>query len=194
MEGLEFSSGPLAGQRIEVEREVVAGREGELKLDDVEVSRRHASLRPAAGGIEVEDLGSTNGTYVNGIRVGGATIAPVGSIVKLGTSEAAVFAVPEADPNATRVAGSVPPDLTAPGRPVPEPPAAPPQSAPEPASPAPAAPAPAAPAPAPAAQIPAPGPQVPTREVATRLLLPEILTFATIGLVAVALVIYFAAR
>ena len=55
-------------------------------LDDREVSRVHARLVPAPGGrVGVEDLGSKNGTFVNGARIGGAThLLDPGDIVRIG--------------------------------------------------------------------------------------------------------------
>ena len=84
---LVFSEGPLAGQRVEVDAELVLGREdASLTIDDEEISRRHAIVRPTDGGIEIEDLGSTNGTYVNAVRIEGPTRLAGGDTVKLGRS------------------------------------------------------------------------------------------------------------
>ena len=67
---LVFTQGPLTGQRLEPEGELVIGREGAaLTIEDSELSRRHAAVRPVEGGIEIEDLGSLNGTFVNGQRI-----------------------------------------------------------------------------------------------------------------------------
>ncbi|MBK9000556.1 MAG: sigma 54-interacting transcriptional regulator [Myxococcales bacterium] len=62
-----------------------------LQLDDSQVSREHAELAPAAGGVSVTDLGSRNGTFVDEQRVGeaGAT-APVGSCIRCGKTLLAV--------------------------------------------------------------------------------------------------------
>src|SRR5918994_3490609 len=84
---LVFKEGPLSGQRIEVDAELVLGREdAALTIDDEELSRRHAVIRPGDGGIEIEDLGSTNGTFVNGSRIEGPTRLAGGDTVKLGRS------------------------------------------------------------------------------------------------------------
>lgn len=59
--------------------EVGLGRalENVLVLDDPSLSRRHARLRIIGGGrLEVEDLASSNGTYVNGRKIGRATVGP----------------------------------------------------------------------------------------------------------------------
>ena len=67
---LVVMEGPLAGQRFEVEAELVVGREGEgVKIDDPELSRRHAVLRVLGTGLEIEDLGSLNGTFLNRKRI-----------------------------------------------------------------------------------------------------------------------------
>lgn len=63
-------TGPEAGRRIELELELSIGRQdGDLVLEDPEVSRRHAVLRRSGGSVLVEDLDSTNGTFVNGERI-----------------------------------------------------------------------------------------------------------------------------
>ncbi|MGI8631092.1 MAG: FHA domain-containing protein [Solirubrobacterales bacterium] len=63
MATLKVISGSDSGQSMEIDHEIVVGREGaDLAIDDAEVSRRHAAIRPVDGGLEVEDLGSKNGT------------------------------------------------------------------------------------------------------------------------------------
>jgi len=73
------------GRSFEVSGELVVGRvEADVSLDDEEVSRRHALVRPAGLGIEILDLGSRNGTWVNGARISGATPLGHGDAVRLG--------------------------------------------------------------------------------------------------------------
>jgi pSer/pThr/pTyr-binding forkhead associated (FHA) protein len=65
---LEIVEGPGAGKEIIINRPVVIGRAGDadVVLEDGEVSRQHARLTPTDdGGATVEDLGSSNGTFVN---------------------------------------------------------------------------------------------------------------------------------
>ncbi len=85
MRWVVFEDGPLAGRRVEVTAVLVLGREAaDLVIDDPEVSRRHAGLRPAGDGLEIEDLGSLNGTWVNGTRIQGAVRLSPGDRVRLG--------------------------------------------------------------------------------------------------------------
>jgi predicted component of type VI protein secretion system len=85
---LTVSSGPGVGQSLEVEQEVVIGRENaDLTIDDPEISRRHAVIRPIERGVEVEDLGSLNGTFVNGERIEAAVPLTVTGTVRVGDSE-----------------------------------------------------------------------------------------------------------
>ena len=82
---LVVTQGALTGQRLELEGELVIGREGvAVTIDDPELSRRHAAVRPVDGGFEVEDLGSLNGTFVNGRRIEGPTKLSGGDTIKLG--------------------------------------------------------------------------------------------------------------
>ena len=71
---------PLSGS------EYVIGRDPSCDwvIDDVEVSRRHARLLAQSGGFAIEDLGSTNGTFVNGQRI--RTVLPLlpGATIRLG--------------------------------------------------------------------------------------------------------------
>ena len=73
---------------MEVEQEVVIGRENDdLTISDPEISRRHALVRPIPRGIEVEDLGSMNGTYVNGKRIDEVVELTIGGTVRVGNSD-----------------------------------------------------------------------------------------------------------
>jgi hypothetical protein len=64
------TTGPEAGRRVELGLEVAIGRQdADLVVEDPEVSRRHAVLRRSGGSVVVEDLESTNGTFVNGERI-----------------------------------------------------------------------------------------------------------------------------
>lgn len=66
--------------------ERILGRAGDCDfvIPDPSVSRHHAVLRPVPGGWEITDLGSTNGTRVNGWRVEGPTPVRSGDTLGLG--------------------------------------------------------------------------------------------------------------
>jgi pSer/pThr/pTyr-binding forkhead associated (FHA) protein len=63
----EIVEGPGAGRQIELTGPLVLGRDSsaDVVLDDGQISRRHARVTPSNGGVVVEDLESTNGTFVN---------------------------------------------------------------------------------------------------------------------------------
>jgi len=61
------------------------GSEADIQLTDIGASRQHAELRQVDGHTEVHDLGSTNGTLVNGQRVTAATLTD-GDRVTVGTT------------------------------------------------------------------------------------------------------------
>ena len=168
---------PMEGREVEASPGAVLGREGtEIVVADPEVSRRHAAIREHQGGVAIEDLGSTNGTFVNDRKVQGVQPLSNGDEVRLGNTVFRVrVAVAQADAGATMVgnvqasapqvtaARSIPSDLGAP--PTQQQPAA---AAPQPAAPA-APPQPANPATAPRGDVPAPPEVVPS---AVRRVLP----------------------
>ncbi len=80
--------GPMRGKRAQIHGGT--GRVGtaagsDLKLDDKAVSRVHCELRVGKDAITLKDLGSTNGTFVDGVRVRDADVAP-GAHVRVGGS------------------------------------------------------------------------------------------------------------
>jgi pSer/pThr/pTyr-binding forkhead associated (FHA) protein len=88
MARLRVVTGPLAGQTVEVDKEVVIGREEntDMMIDDEELSRRHAVVRRFANRLQVEDLDSFNGTFVDGNRIKEPTLIGGGAEIKIGTT------------------------------------------------------------------------------------------------------------
>ena len=79
-----------AGRRLAIVEATTAGRSPDcaLHLDhDEYVSSRHALITPADNGVWVEDLGSTNGTYVNGAQVTTARLLQGGDLIRIGETQ-----------------------------------------------------------------------------------------------------------
>nr|WP_222132421.1 FHA domain-containing protein [Pseudonocardia sp. C8] len=84
---LVVTQGPLAGSRITLDsRPILIGRadDSTLKLDDDYASTRHARISQQGDDWYVEDLGSTNGTYLERNKVTGPTRVPLGTPVRIG--------------------------------------------------------------------------------------------------------------
>ena len=84
---LLVTQGPLAGSRITLDsRPILIGRadDSTLKLDDDYASTRHARISQQGDDWYVEDLGSTNGTYLERNKVTGPTRVPLGTPVRIG--------------------------------------------------------------------------------------------------------------
>jgi len=64
---LEIVEGPGAGKQFDIATAVVIGRDNsaDLVIDDSQASRRHARIEPSGHGAVVEDMDSTNGTFIN---------------------------------------------------------------------------------------------------------------------------------
>src|SRR4051795_8579031 len=153
----------MEGREQNLQAGATIGREGcDVNLMDPEVSRRHAAIRDQGGSLAIEDLGSTNGTFVNDKRISAVTVLSDGDVVRLGntvwaiksTAPAGATSVGQAQPASAApqvtAARAVPSDIQTPA---PQPTTA--QQVPAAAAAAPAAAAAAAPA-APAAAAPTP--------------------------------------
>src|ERR1044071_341144 len=84
---IEVVAGVDRGKSLELSEEVTVGKDpsASLVLDDPTVSRMHFTIRPCADGWLLRDLGSTNGTDVNGVRVIEARVAP-GQTIAIGST------------------------------------------------------------------------------------------------------------
>ena len=82
------------------EGEHIAGRDAEcsLVIDAATVSRRHARIKVQSGITTIEDLGSTNGTHVDGVRISSITQVNAGSKIALGSTVLLVKATGSAAP------------------------------------------------------------------------------------------------
>jgi pSer/pThr/pTyr-binding forkhead associated (FHA) protein len=82
-----MKEGPLAGERFEIDRELVLGRtNADITIQDPLISRRHAVVRAADSAIEIEDLGSLNGTIVNDERIQSPRRLEHGDVIALGST------------------------------------------------------------------------------------------------------------
>ncbi len=133
---LTIQVGPDPGKTYALDvPEMVIGRElgADIVISDVEVSRKHAHLVAQQGSYLIEDLGSTNGTVVNGMRLASPYLLHPGDQIALGEHVILVYEAVQLDPEATQIsAGSAaprppvtliePPLYQAPPEPMPRPP------------------------------------------------------------------------
>lgn len=87
----------LDGQRYSLNAgSVLLGRssEADILIDDTGVSRRHLEIRTGQGTARAVDLGSTNGSYVNGQRVHGEAELTDGSIITMGRTRMTFLLIP----------------------------------------------------------------------------------------------------
>ena len=136
---LLMRQGPNPGKIYELNKDILTiGRDvnNDIVIADAEVSRSHARLTVQAGGYLVEDLGSTNGSFVDGQRLTSPQLLRPGAILNLGETVSLEFQAAEEEVVATKIASPVvaaametTPDSVAPPTVIePSPPAAPPQN------------------------------------------------------------------
>jgi len=77
-----------SGQRVDLGATVTVGRlpECTISVNDTNISRKHAEIRPGTSAFVVVDLGSTNGTLVNGIKITGEHRLADGDIISFGST------------------------------------------------------------------------------------------------------------
>jgi len=110
---LVMHSGPTPGKVFPMEGDLITiGREAGngIIINDAEVSRKHTQFVFQGGKVIVTDLGSTNGTFVDGQRLTGQHILQPGQIISLGEQISLLFEmVAQVDPNATMMSTGRPP-------------------------------------------------------------------------------------
>jgi hypothetical protein len=92
--GATFS---LEGDQLTIGRDSASG----IAINDAEISRKHARLTFQGGKYVIEDLGSTNGTFVNGQRLASPVVLKSGDVVSLGEQIVLMFEALSGDPGAT---------------------------------------------------------------------------------------------
>jgi predicted component of type VI protein secretion system len=156
-------SGPTVGKVTALSTpEVTIGREtsNTITINDAEVSRKHAKMELRGSAYAIQDLGSTNGTFVNGKRITGVQVLNAGDVVSFGETIVLVYEA-AVDQNAT-VVSSAPP-RTSPGKQSPAPAARPAPTPVKPATP---------PAPVYSGRVPA-GPSSSSQVPAAQIPMPE---------------------
>lgn len=156
---LVMSQGPQPGQTFMLDRDLLnLGRDpgNDIVINDPQVSRQHARITRQGGLMVIEDLGSTNGTFVNGVRLTGPHTLANGDVIGIGDAATLTYygvgiAAAETTPGQPTAAPpppgyTPPPPITQPAQPpgyTPPPPTT--QPPPPPAYAAPPPPPPAAP-------------------------------------------------
>jgi class 3 adenylate cyclase len=96
---LAILDGAEGGRRIRIADRLTLGRgdDAGLRIDDPEISRAHAVIGVTPDGLEIRDLGSLNGTAVNGERINSPTLLVRGDVVKLGATRIEVISAGNRD-------------------------------------------------------------------------------------------------
>lgn len=90
--------GPLKGERWQLSQTLVLGREAscDVVVPDRQISRFHARLTPSAEGVMLEDLGSKNGTFHNGLQLSAPVMLQDGDELAVGLAQQFMFLTSDA--------------------------------------------------------------------------------------------------
>lgn len=119
---LVMKAGPTPGKVIPLTKnDLSIGRDisNDIVINDAEISRKHAHLYLGPAGYTLEDLGSTNGTFVNGKRLVGPHVLKPGELIMLGEHVELSYESTAPDLNATVMSGPVPMGYPTPLEPTP---------------------------------------------------------------------------
>lgn len=95
---LVAQEGPLKGQRWQLSQTIVLGRESscDVVVSDRQISRFHARITPTNEGVILEDLGSKNGTHLNGIPLTAPVVLQDGDLVSVAMAQQFLFLTSDA--------------------------------------------------------------------------------------------------
>jgi DNA-binding winged helix-turn-helix (wHTH) protein len=95
---LVAQDGPLKGQRWQLSQTIVLGREAscDVVVADRQISRFHARITPTNEGVILEDLGSKNGTHLNGIPLTAPVVLQDGDLVSVAMAQQFLFLTSDA--------------------------------------------------------------------------------------------------
>jgi DNA-binding winged helix-turn-helix (wHTH) protein len=95
---LVAQEGPLKGQRWQLSQTIVLGREAscDVVVADRQISRFHARVTPTNEGVILEDLGSKNGTHLNGIPLTAPVVLQDGDLVSVAMAQQFLFLTSDA--------------------------------------------------------------------------------------------------
>jgi DNA-binding winged helix-turn-helix (wHTH) protein len=95
---LVAQEGPLKGQRWQLSQTIVLGRETscDVVVADRQISRFHARITPTGEGMILEDLGSKNGTHLNGIPLTAPVVLQDGDLVSVAMAQQFLFLTSDA--------------------------------------------------------------------------------------------------
>lgn len=107
---LVAQAGPLNGQRWLIRDAIIVGRDStcDIEIPNRQVSRQHARFTPTGKGLYLEDLGSKNGTYVNGQIIVDPAILTDGDVVQIALAQQFVYLSSDATLPLEAVAGFEP--------------------------------------------------------------------------------------
>lgn len=90
--------GPLKGQRWQLSQTIVLGREAtcDVVVADRQISRFHARLTPTSEGVILEDLGSKNGTHLNGVLLTAPVVLQDGDVMSVAMAQQFMFIISDA--------------------------------------------------------------------------------------------------
>jgi predicted component of type VI protein secretion system len=106
---LVMRRGPTPGLMSELNKnDMTIGRDlsNDMVINDVEVSRKHMRLLLQGEHYQIEDLGSTNGSFINGQRLTSIHVLVPGDLISLGEHVTLVYEAIAFDPAATQVSAS----------------------------------------------------------------------------------------
>jgi DNA-binding response OmpR family regulator len=89
-----MQTGKLTGERRSLDDDtfiIGRGADSDLVIQDRQVSRYHARIRQTPEGYVIEDLGSKNGTHLNGVRIPGPVLLQDGDVIQIALAMEIIF-------------------------------------------------------------------------------------------------------